>query len=779
MRYSRRTLLATTAAGLAWGAAPDARSVPILYTTGLYHPHEDPDDHFDLATLFALPEFDIRGIVLDDGARQKKQPGEIALRQMMRLTGRQVPYSTGLGAPLGSPEDDGAGQPEWQHGVTMILDVLRRSPGPVTIFTTGSLRDVAAAFNRDPELFRAKTARLFLNIGDSAGVREYNVRLDVHAWTGIMRSGLPIYWCPCHEGGALNRGRGYATWWQFRQHELLADLPPPLRNYFVYALKREQGDPLAFLDQILSRDEVHRAFHLPSQFSRSRQRNMWCTGPLLYAAGRRDPAAFDFIPARVEVEDNGAAALSFEKTGPGSDMFVFKLAELRRYDQAMAEALAELLTPPPRRVPKQRLEPAMEWRRSRPDRVLYLPKGGAASDEDNEVVCVFPAPRSDSLLALWTQSSVEGHGNNRLMISRSHDGAVWTPPVRIAGTAPGTREPQASWGIPIVNKRGRIYCIYLREMPRSDVNRQESGAMGCASSDDDGRTWTTGDPITLPRNELDHPDPAVAVNWWTWAYGARDRRGRYVLGYTRITSPTVRPRVSNKWMHQDTRCAFMRFENLDDNPAPADLRISWLPAAGLGLDVPDPLYPGRSVAQEPGVVLLPDGRLLSVMRTMTGTIYYSVSSDEGDTWRKPEPLLYRDGGVPVLQPVAPCPIFPLAGGRFLLLFHNNDGCRGWYSQWKKEWKENEANHLRNPAWLALGEFRPDAHQPIWFGAPQKLLDTDGVIVGPKRSAEIATYASLTEWKGVRTLWYPDRKYYLLGKYITDEWLADMGPASGP
>ena len=48
-----------------------------------------------------------------------------------------------------------------------------------------------------------------------------------------------------------------------------------------------------------------------------------------------------------------------------------------------------------------------------------------------------------------------------------------------------------------------------------------------------------------------------------------------------------------------------------------------------------------------------------------------------------------------------------------------------------------------------------------------------MIVGPKRTAEIATYTSFTEFKGRRTLWYPDRKYYLLGKHITDELLADM------
>jgi hypothetical protein len=49
----------------------------------------------------------------------------------------------------------------------------------------------------------------------------------------------------------------------------------------------------------------------------------------------------------------------------------------------------------------------------------------------------------------------------------------------------------------------------------------------------------------------------------------------------------------------------------------------------------------------------------------------------------------------------------------------------------------------------------------------------GAIVGPKKTAEIATYPSITEWHGQRVLWYPDRKYYLLGKYLLDALLADM------
>ena len=90
---------------------------------------------------------------------------------------------------------------------------------------------------------------------------------------------------------------------------------------------------------------------------------------------------------------------------------------------------------------------------------------------------------------------------------------------------------------------------------------------------------------------------------------------------------------------------------------------------------------------------------------------------------------------------------------------------------KRKWRRNEANFVRNPLYIAVGHFKPDAHQPIWFDEPIKLLDTNDVPIGPKGTAEIGTYTSLTEYGGKRILWYPDRKYFLLGKYLTDDILA--------
>ena len=76
-----------------------------------------------------------------------------------------------------------------------------------------------------------------------------------------------------------------------------------------------------------------------------------------------------------------------------------------------------------------------EWRRTKPDVIVYIPKN--SEDGDNEHFLVFEAPKSDELLAIWTQSSVEGRGNNHAVIARSKDGKNWAAPKIIAGKTSG------------------------------------------------------------------------------------------------------------------------------------------------------------------------------------------------------------------------------------------------------------------------------------------------------------------------------------------------------
>jgi hypothetical protein len=249
-----------------------------------------------------------------------------------------------------------------------------------------------------------------------------------------------------------------------------------------------------------------------------------------------------------------------------------------------------------------------EWRRSNPDVVVYLPKGGEHHDGDNETFLVVPARKSDELIGMWTQSSVEGRGDNRIMLARSGDGVNWSDPVKVVGTTPGTSEPQASWGVPVVVRSGRIYLFYICEHTPQTEDRQVSGGLGVLSSDDNGHTWCAGPDLPVPRNRFDDPDPNVPKKFWFWTTAVRDRKGRWLLGYTQVTSTKVRPKPAREWPHADTRCAFIRFENLDEALGSAEIRTSWLPTDREGLDVPNKMYPQISTCQEPSTALLPDGQ---------------------------------------------------------------------------------------------------------------------------------------------------------------------------
>ena len=208
-------------------AAPS--SIPLVYSTDLFHPHDDPDDHLDLATVFAIPEFDLKAILLDQGDKQLRKPGRIPVEQMFALTGRRVPYAAGLGAKLRTPSDTGLDQPkEFQGAVELFLKVLRDSDRPVRVVAVGSVRDIAAAFNREPELLRKKVEALYLVIGNAKiGGIEYNVELDRQAFRAVLRSKLPIYWFPCFP--AQNR---LSTYWKFPHYsEVLDRAPLPCRIF--------------------------------------------------------------------------------------------------------------------------------------------------------------------------------------------------------------------------------------------------------------------------------------------------------------------------------------------------------------------------------------------------------------------------------------------------------------------------------------------------------------------------------------------------------------------
>ena len=142
-----------------------------------------------------------------------------------------------------------------------------------------------------------------------------------------------------------------------------------------------------------------------------------------------------------------------------------------------------------------------------------------------------------------------------------------------------------------------------------------------------------------------------------------------------------------------------------------------------------------------------------------------MSDDDGLHWQKPQVLRYCDDGEPVKNPLTCCPLYRLENGRYILIHYNNN----YYADYMEKDKELPAGMSmfthRRPAVCSLGRFVRDADQPLWFDKPDEILDTGGVLVSPKASNEVATYPSITYFKGNLTLWYPDRKFFLLGKHL--------------
>jgi hypothetical protein len=129
----------------------------------------------------------------------------------------------------------------------------------------------------------------------------------------------------------------YSTYWQFRQADVLETAPRSLQYFFIYALQRpspHELDPMEALKMDL------RPWH---RLVWEMDRNMWCTGPFLHAAGRLalTEKLFTFVPARVEVDDGGRTRISFDSPKPNVQLF--KVTAPEKYGTAMRDCLRDLL----------------------------------------------------------------------------------------------------------------------------------------------------------------------------------------------------------------------------------------------------------------------------------------------------------------------------------------------------------------------------------------------------------------------------------------------------
>ncbi len=336
-------------------------AVPLIHVTDLYRPHVDPDDHWDLACVYALArrgDVDLKAIVIDYPPAEPKghNPDIVAVAQMNRITGLAVPVAVGSPHPMKSRNDT---QPYATtsdlQGVQTILGAFRTSEQPVLIFVTGSSRDVAIAGKTDSDLFAKKCAGIYLNAGTGlpdkspSGRLEYNVMLDKAAYAAIFDLPCPVYWLPCFEGTESDGGpvvREYASHYVFRQGEILPNLSQPLRNYFACMFSRRST-----CDWLSSLTGPSDAALLAEQ--NNKDRHMWCTAGFFHLAGygvsadgqiRRgeDAAVYTFEPVQITCGEDGTPR--WRPDSASKSRFILHVRDLGNYQSALTKAMNSLLT---------------------------------------------------------------------------------------------------------------------------------------------------------------------------------------------------------------------------------------------------------------------------------------------------------------------------------------------------------------------------------------------------------------------------------------------------
>jgi predicted class III extradiol MEMO1 family dioxygenase len=74
--------------------AEDTNRIPLIYSTDLFHPPEDPDDHFDWAILASIKEFDLKAVIFDISTawRNENEAATGALQQMFEKTPFEIKF---------------------------------------------------------------------------------------------------------------------------------------------------------------------------------------------------------------------------------------------------------------------------------------------------------------------------------------------------------------------------------------------------------------------------------------------------------------------------------------------------------------------------------------------------------------------------------------------------------------------------------------------------------------------------------------------------------------
>ena len=332
----------------------------VLHQTDLFHPHGDPDDHFDLATLFALHKRDdlcAAGLILDYPPEHRRgDPAVAAVAQMNRFCASAVPAVVGAKPQMKALGDSMPELPfEETAAIQFILDRLAQATEKTAITCVGSATDIAVASLRNPELFRDKCAAVLLDAGaafadpDHPETLEWNVRLNPLAYATLFSLPCPLKWYPCWDIVERRVSGEWGTFYWLEHAEAFDGISDRLKNFFAYMFE-ETASPL-WLKKLDEKIDDNRWGKILAD-----KRGMWSTASLLDAAnlavtrdgdiaavGEIAPADTLYRMENVAVTCSADGRTEWKESSEPTGVTMFHLLAPELYPAAMTRAVHTLL----------------------------------------------------------------------------------------------------------------------------------------------------------------------------------------------------------------------------------------------------------------------------------------------------------------------------------------------------------------------------------------------------------------------------------------------------
>jgi len=192
-------------AGHAAAAQPPAQKQKVIIDTDI---GDDIDDAFAVALAFRSPELQV--LQIDAGYGDTHLRARL-LGHFLRDAGLpQVPvaqgvttHTTNVFTQRAYAEQQAEPSRPYSDAISTSLDLIRRSPGEITLIAIAPLSNIGAMIDRDPATFR-KLKRVVLMGGsiyrgynDSKTPEpEWNIKMDIGSARKLFASGVPIFVMP-------------------------------------------------------------------------------------------------------------------------------------------------------------------------------------------------------------------------------------------------------------------------------------------------------------------------------------------------------------------------------------------------------------------------------------------------------------------------------------------------------------------------------------------------------------------------------------------------------